>query len=174
MKIALVGAGILLTIIVIVVAAGYALPVKHHVSREATYSMAPDSLFALLTDVEHFPEWRPSVKRVERVTAAGDSVQYREIGDDGAVLFSVDEVRRPTRMVTRIADPSLPFGGRWTYDLMPVAAGTTLRITEDGEVYTPLFRFMSKYVFTHHRTIDTYLRDLSARVGESVQTSTRV
>lgn len=65
----------------------------------------------------------------------------------------------------RRADPSLPFGGRWTYELRAAPAGTTLRITEDGEVYNPLFRFMWKFIFTHHRTIDVYLRDLAARVG---------
>jgi len=59
----------------------------------------------------------------------------------------------------------LPLGGKWTYELRPVQGGTTLRITEDGEVFNPIFRFMSRFVFTHHRTIDRYLGDLERRVS---------
>ena len=165
MKIALAILGILLLLVVIVLTIGYSLPVQHQASREATYAVSPDSVFAVITDFERLPTWRPSVKRVERVTSSGDTVQFREIGDDGAILYAVDEQRPPTRLVMRIADRSLPFGGKWTYELRPASGGTTLRITEDGEVYNPLFRFMSKFVFTHHRTIDTYLRDLGARLS---------
>ena len=59
----------------------------------------------------------------------------------------------------------MPFGGTWTYELTPTAGGTSLRITEDGEVYNPVFRFMSRFVFTHHATIDTYLTDMGKRLG---------
>jgi len=31
-----------------------------------------------------------------------------------------------------------------------------------------LFRALSKYVFTHHRTIEQYLRALGARFGEAL------
>jgi uncharacterized protein YndB with AHSA1/START domain len=169
MKIALIVVGALVAAILIVVAIGYSLPVKHVASREATLSAPPDSVFAIITDIDKFPAWRPSVKRIERVSPGdatpSDSLQYREHGDDGVILYSVDEKVAPHRMVTRIADPSLPFGGRWTYELMPTSnGGTTLRITEDGEVYNPLFRFMSKYVFGHYHTMDGYLRDLRARL----------
>ena len=46
-----------------------------------------------------------------------------------------------------------------------VAGGTALRITEDGEVYNPLFRFMSQFVFGHHATVDTFLTDLGRKFG---------
>ena len=101
---------------------------------------------------------------MDAVQAEGGKRRYRETGDDGAILYEVEESDPPTRMVTRIADPSLPFGGRWTCELHAVTSGTTLRITEDGEVYNPLFRFMSRFVFGHYRTMDGYLRDLAARV----------
>ncbi len=56
----------------------------------------------------------------------------------------------------------MPFGGTWTYVLVPDVAGTRLTITEDGEVYNPLFRFLSRFVFSQTATIDTYLRHLEA------------
>ena len=91
---------------------------------------------------------------------------FRETGGDGEILFEVDSVVPNKLLVTRIADPSLPFGGKWSYALTPSGDSTTLRITEDGEVYNPLFRFVSRFVFGHHATIDQYLRDLAKRFGE--------
>jgi hypothetical protein len=63
----------------------------------------------------------------------------------------------------RIADPKLPFGGTWTYELEPVAGGTSVTLTEDGEVYNPLFRVMQKLFFSPYRTIDTFLANLKGR-----------
>jgi hypothetical protein len=70
------------------------------------------------------------------------------------------EARPPERIVTRIADPSQPFGGTWTFEIARVPSGSTLTITERGEVYNPIFRFMARFVFGHSRTIDRYLADL--------------
>ncbi len=43
--------------------------------------------------------------------------------------------------------------------------GTRLTITENGEVYNPIFRFMSRFVFGHTATMDQFLSDLKKRVG---------
>jgi hypothetical protein len=92
---------------------------------------------------------------------------FREEGADGAILYEVDSAVPDRLLVTRIADRSLPFGGKWTYELIPSGDSTTLRITEDGEVYNPLFRFVSRFVMGHHATIDQYLGDLARKFGES-------
>lgn len=91
---------------------------------------------------------------------------FRETGADGTILYEVESVVPNKRLVTRIADPSLPFGGRWTYEVLPGGDSTTLRITEDGEVYNPLFRFVSRFIFGHSATIEQYLRDVAKRFGE--------
>jgi hypothetical protein len=78
----------------------------------------------------------------------------------------VASVEPNKRLVTRIADPSLPFGGQWTYEILPAGDSTTLRITEDGEVYNPVFRFASRFIFGHSATIEDYLRDVARRFGE--------
>jgi hypothetical protein len=44
-----------------------------------------------------------------------------------------------------------------------------VRITENGEVYNPLFRFVSRYVIGHNRTIDAYLRALGQATGQEVR-----
>ena len=67
----------------------------------------------------------------------------------------------------RIEDTNLPFGGSWTYELAPVGdSETTLRITEDGEVYNPIFRFVSRFVMGHDATIRQYLSAVGTRFTE--------
>jgi hypothetical protein len=91
--------------------------------------------------------------------------RFREIGSYGSVLFETDSVVPGERVVNRIADPSLPFGGRWIYDLAPDGSGTALTITEEGEVYNPVFRFVSRFIMGHTRTIDRYIADLQRASG---------
>ena len=69
----------------------------------------------------------------------------------------------PTLLVARIAGPSLPFGGTWTYRIAPAAGGSAVTITEDGEVYNPVFRFMSRFVFGHYATLDEFVKNLEAK-----------
>lgn len=169
MKFALVGFGVLVGLVALVAVIGWTLPVKHSATRQATYRASPETIFAAITDVERYPTWRASVKRVELDVSSPATTRFREVGGDGTILYAIDERIPPTRLVTRIDDASLPFGGKWTYELAPAAGGTTLRITEDGEVYNPIFRFMSKLIFSHHRTIETYLTELGAKLGSPAE-----
>lgn len=164
MKIALIILGALAAIVIIVAAVGFALPVKHTAVREARYRRSPAEVFAVITDAKEFPGWRPSVKKVEILPAPEGRRRFRETGSDGSILYEVEETAPNTRLVTRIADPSLPFGGTWTYELTPDGGSTILRITEDGEVYNPIFRFVSRFVMGHTATIDRYLLDLAKRL----------
>jgi len=80
---------------------------------------------------------------------------YYSRGD--AITFEVIESIAEQKLVTRIADKNLPFGGTWTYEIAPDNRGTTLTITEHGEVYNPVFRFISRSVIGHTAQIDQYL-----------------
>ena len=157
LRIAILVLGVLGAVILAVVAFGYALPVAHVATAQATVAAPPERVFALLADVEAFPKWRSDVKEVEIVARA--PLQWREKGRD-TITFEIVEQVPPRRLVTRIADKTLPFGGTWTFDLAPSGPATDLTITENGEVYNPLFRVMSRYVFGHTATIERYLADL--------------
>ena len=168
MKIALIALASLATLIALVATLGWSLPVRHHAAREASFRAPPEAVFALIASPRGFPAWRSKVKSVEMLPSSGERLSYRETGDDGTIPYIVEESVPPHRLVTRIADHSLPFGGTWTYELVPASNGSTLRITEDGEVYNVIFRVMSRYVFGHTATIDAYLRDVGRHFGQDV------
>ena len=69
--------------------------------------------------------------------------------------------------MTHIADKELPFGGTWDYRLEPAGTGSRITITENGEVYNPIFRFVSRYFMGHTATIDKYLTALARRTGDT-------
>jgi hypothetical protein len=150
--------GVLIALILLLVAIGYALPIGHVATRETRLAAPPERVFSVLRDVEKFPRWRSDVKSVE-VLATTPALRWRERGDND-ITFEMETVDAPRKIVTRIADRTLPFGGSWTYELSPQDGGTRLAITENGEVYNPLFRFMSRFVFGHTATLDRYLADL--------------
>jgi len=143
---------------------GMALPKGHRASRTVVYPAAPDRVYSAISDFARFPEWRSGVKSVEILGDDGRGVRFREQGRHDSVHYRVEQ-QQDSKLVTRIDDPSLPFGGTWTLEVKAVPEGTALTITEDGEIYNPLFRVLSKVVFSPYATIDTYQADLRKRLA---------
>jgi hypothetical protein len=50
--------------------------------------------------------------------------------------------------------------------------GSELRISENGEIYNVIFRFVSRFVLGYTSTMDTYLRDLGAKFKQPVTIET--
>jgi uncharacterized protein YndB with AHSA1/START domain len=172
MKWLLVAVGILVFLVVIVVGIGYTLPVAHTARRSATLRAAPAAVWAAITDVTAYPTWRGDVESVEVLAPVNGHQSWREKGRNGAITYAMERVDPPKRLVARIADTDLAFGGEWEYELSPEGAGTRIVITERGEVYNPLFRFMSRFVMGHTSTIDGYLHALGRKFGETIAPST--
>ena len=152
---------------VLVVLIGYSLPKAHSVSRSTSVAMPPDALYALLADVDRYQSWRPGVKGLQRHPDRDGRPAWTEDAGGMKIPLFFERMERPSLLVTRIADPKLPFGGTWTYRIQPSAGGSTLTVTEDGEVYNPFFRFMSRFVFGHTATLDEFVKNLDARAGAS-------
>lgn len=143
---------------------GMFLPQRHQATRTVRLNAPPESIFAVITDVERYPKWRHDVREVMLLADSPGVVRFREAGRHGTVTYRVVESEPPRRWVVRIDDPSLPYGGSWTYVLEPAGSGTSLTITEDGEVYNPIFRFLSRTAFSTAATIDAYQAALRAKV----------
>jgi uncharacterized protein YndB with AHSA1/START domain len=172
MKWVLVIAGVLVALAVIVVGVGYMLPVAHVASRTVTLRAAPADVWATITDVAAYPTWRSDVDSVEVLPPVDGRQHWRERGSNGEIAYLMTRADPPSRLVTRIADQSLPFGGEWEYEITPEGTGSRIVITERGEVYNPLFRFVSRFIMGHTATIDAYLRALASKFGETVPPTT--
>lgn len=142
---------------------GLALPVGHQASRSAEIAARRDAVFALLRDVERYPEWRTGISAVAVLEVIDGLPRFREDGESGPIIFRLERADAPAFMRTRVDDPDQPFGGTWTFVLVPGDSGTLLTITEDGEVYNPLFRFLSRFVFSQTATLDAYVADVQRR-----------
>lgn len=158
----LVLAGILLLITGI----GWRLPKTHQVTREARFPEPPEAIWKAITDIDAMPTWRQGLKSVKHLPDKNGLPCWVETSALGTIPFETVVRQPPSRWIVRIADPQLPFGGTWTYEITPVVAGSSLRIREDGEIYNPIFRFLSRFVFGYSGTMDTYLKSLAKEIGE--------
>lgn len=167
----LVVAAVLVALFVLMAASGMMLPQGHVAVVTAEYGQTPEAVWAVMTDFQEAPAWREGVDRMERLPDRDGRPVWRESGARGGMAFEVTEVDPPRRLVTTIVE-DLPFGGRWIFEVEPAPAGSRVTITEEGEVYNPLFRFMSRFVFGHDATAKGYLRSLGRRFGEEVEPET--
>lgn len=149
----------------VVVVAGYLLPVKHVATVAVRVPATPEQVWDALTEVAAYPTWRGDVTSVEILPTDSGHVAWREHGKNGAISFAIEQAEPPRRLVTRITDRSLPFGGAWEYVVTPDGVGSRVEITERGEVYNPVFRFVSRFVMGHAATASAYLKALTARFG---------
>lgn len=152
----LISAGGLAALGALLAVAGLFIPKGHRAERTVTVNAPPERVFALISDVARYPAWRPDVKQVEMLPDSNGVIRFRETGTHGVIPYRVERNEPPARWVTRIDDPSLPYGGTWTFALTPEGSGTSLTITEDGEIYNPIFRVLSRTVFSTTATIEAY------------------
>lgn len=167
MRIILILAVSLVVLISAVVLTGWLLPKRHVVSRSASYHVTPERLYGLIAGPQ---DWRADVLRYEPVPDPGGRELVRESTRDGeTITYEVLDRLPPSSVKRRISTPNLPYSGTWTYTLQPNGELTSVRITEDGEVYNPMFRFMSRFVLGHTRTMDNYLRELGRATAQEAR-----
>lgn len=158
--------GSLILLVGIVALIGSRLPKSHVASRSILLRQSPREVYAVVRDFGSAPKWRSDVKQMEVEAPSGGPVYFREVGKHGTVNYELVEDVPAQRMVTRIRDTDLGYSGQWTYLFAAENGGTRVSIREDGEVSNVLFRFMSRYVFGHTATMDSYLTSLAKRFGE--------
>lgn len=151
----------LIVVVVAIRAIGSRLPVQHQATVTRTVAADADAVWRRVDRIEEWPAWQDVTVEV----LAEDSVRVRQAGQ--TLLYRVDR-SRPRTLVTEIATPGLPFGGRWTWSVRSGERGSTIvSIVEDGEVYHPFFRFLSRFVFGHDSTIRAVMDALEASFEES-------
>lgn len=158
----------LVCLVAVVAGVGSVLPRGHVASRSIRLPASRAAVWQVITDHANAASWRTGLTAVARGPDDDGKAVWREIDrrGDALALATLEEVP-PGRLVRRIADPALPFGGTWTYDLTDEGQGCRVTITEHGEVRHVIYRFVSRFVLGHTATIDVYLRDLGRKFGGS-------
>jgi uncharacterized protein YndB with AHSA1/START domain len=150
---------------------GMLLPKGHVASRTLRLNQPPEEVWRVLTDYAAMPSWRGDLRSVERLPDRDGHGVWKEILKNGfEIPLETTEESPPQRLVRRITDPKLPFGGRWIHEIRLEAGGSELTLTEEGEVYQPIFRLVSRFT-SQAATIEQFLRSLAAKFGEEPRIS---
>ncbi len=163
----LVVLGALIGLVLLIVLVSALLPKEHRATASITLRQPPDSVWGVIRDLAGYPDWSADLQSTERVADPGGREVWRQRDRRGQELpVEVVESESPHRLVTRITDASLPFSGTWTIQVQEAPGGSRVTLTEAGEIRSPLFRFMARFVFGYYGTIESFLGALSRRFGE--------
>jgi hypothetical protein len=121
-----------------------------------------------MRDFASAPHWRTGLKSVELLPSPDGRIRFRENAGRHSLPYVLLADQPGQSFATRIDDDHLPFGGTWTYQIFREGGHTVVRLTEEGHIRNPLFRFVARFVLGYTGTMDTYLRDLGRNFGESV------
>jgi uncharacterized protein YndB with AHSA1/START domain len=161
MHVAVVSLAALAVAVLIILLVGAILPEKHVATRTYHFDADPEKVWNLITDFQGQTRWRPKLERVERLPSQNGHEVWREVeGRRRQLSFETVECSPPHILVRRIVDEGLPFGGSWTFEIVPDTSGSRLTITENGEVRNALFRFVSRFIIGHTTGIETYASNL--------------
>jgi uncharacterized protein YndB with AHSA1/START domain len=165
--IALVLAALLLVLYLVARTLGARYPPDHHFTREVVLKAPPERVWAAVTDFAAAPAWNPLVKRSRREPDHDGHEAWREwLAAGPPMLMLTKESEAPRRLVREIVDEKQSFGGTWTFVLTEAEGGTHVRLSEDGMVPGPVFRFMVRR-FGPGRYVERYLEALARHLGEA-------
>jgi uncharacterized protein YndB with AHSA1/START domain len=159
----------LVGVVAIIAVFGALLPRDHVASRVGRYQVPADKVWAAITDVDAMPSWRIGLKSVTRLPDRDGLPAHVEDTSAGKMMIVTQQMEPPRKLANRIGGNGLPFGGTWTFDVTPTADGSTLRITENGYVTNPIFRFVARFVMGYTSEMEKYLTGLAQHFGEKPQ-----
>jgi uncharacterized protein YndB with AHSA1/START domain len=136
----------------------------------ARFAAPPDSVYDAITNVDAYPKWRKDVKSVRHLANRDGHTVWEEAAGSGTMAYEMTVAIRPNRVVNVLlpSEHGRGFSGRWIFQILPDSVGSTLTISEEGTVENPIFRFMQRFVFGTHATMETFLNSLGGRFGEKV------
>jgi uncharacterized protein YndB with AHSA1/START domain len=161
--------GAVVGLVLLLVVVGMLLPREHTARATIELAATPERVWAVVSDFAGAARWRPDLESVRLDTSSGGTVRFVETTPEGEIPFEVVSQDPPRRQVVRVIDDGLPFGGTWTWELVPLGGGTGVTLTEDGFTRNPIYRTLGLVFFRPTESIARYLRALAAELGEDVE-----
>lgn len=156
--------GLIVLVMLVMIGVGESLPIAHEASCQATIPAAVRTVWPLVADPRDFA-WRSDIASVT-IPPSVDVSTWTEVDHDGhPIPYERVSSSAQREVVNRIAGQALPFGGTWTIDLAPRGRSTDVSIVENGEIYNPIFRLLSRYAIGYTSRMQRYLSDLQSHFG---------
>jgi hypothetical protein len=163
MKWIFISLGILIALVAIIYLIGSLMNVKHVATIEREFKKVDvAAILAAITNYKEYASWRSGIKELT-VDSLNHWTEKNSHGDK--VSYRLEVIDEKGKLITRILNKDLDYGGFWEFTITPVDDGCSMKIVENGEVYNPLFRFMAKYIFGHETTLKNYMNDLEAKLN---------
>jgi uncharacterized protein YndB with AHSA1/START domain len=170
MRLVLIVVAVVVALLACVWVVGLALPRDHVAARSARFAAPPDQVWALVGDLASYARWAPQVTDVQRLSDQNGHPVYA-LGGKWAMPLEVEDREAPRRLVVRIVDAKLLFGGTWTWEIAPEGAGSRVTVTERGVIKPPPLRALARFVFGYTSNLDAYLEALGRHLNENVTPS---
>lgn len=167
MYIALLLAGLLLSLIGLLGIIGSFIPVTHTASISFEVAKPQKEVWAMLDKVEDFPSWFPDINRVEMLPEREGRRAFRQF--QGRNSFVLEEtLKQPmTRVVRTIADDNAMFTGSWDHQFESVGEGRTrITLTETGSVKSPIPRAIMKFAIGEKFYLNRFAECVTKRCGK--------
>jgi len=168
-------AGVVVVLVLLVIGVMLVLgglqPREHTASATVVVNAPQAVVWQRITDLKSQTTWRTGLTAIDPLPPQDGHTCWQETSSFGKMpLCEVLAVAPATRIV-RIADPNLPYGGLWTYELSPGLGptdinSTTLKITENGFTGPWFYRFVGHYIFHEDSQIKQYEADLQKSIGK--------
>ncbi len=155
--------------VLLLVLVGMFLPREHTARATIELAASPERVWAVVSDFAGAARWRPDLEAVRIDTLPGGPIRFVETSSEGEIPFEVVSQEPPRRQVVRVIDDGLPFGGSWTWELVPLGGGTALTLTEDGFTRNPIYRAMGLVFFRPTESVARYLGALATALGEDAE-----
>ncbi|HYE79045.1 MAG TPA: SRPBCC family protein [bacterium] len=151
-------------------AIGAGMDPTHETSTAITLQQPPETLWADLTAVDAYPQWRPEVRAIKR--HPGTALKWDEDwgGGQPPVTLTAITMEAPRHLVLSIDDNEGTYSGSWDFTLEPAGSGTRITITERGTINNSFLRFaMCGLMKCTDYCLKVYLRDLAQKYGETAR-----
>ena len=143
------------------------LPAHTTHTRSITLKQSPETVFALLADLQNMPKWNSNMEKIEMLPPIdGKEATRQTFKGNMKMTIITSESTPPTHLVRTMVDDGGPFSGSWTYAISPTANGGTVALTEQSNVPNPFFRLMMR-LFGPTKYLDEHLQDIAKNFGET-------
>lgn len=144
--------------------AGLGLAPFHRERERITLAAPPETVWAVLMDLDGMPGWRAHLESLERLPDSAGAVRWLETWTHGPLVLERVEVAPGRRFVVRqVRDGRSDL--RWVYDLESAVAGSQLSVTEERRVPSPLLRPLLRLFGASRARIGQLTRDLALRLA---------